>query len=253
MQISGSSVIVTGGASGLGAATAAWLAERGARVAIFDIDEDKGTHVAAKCGALFVKASVYDEEDVEAGFEQVVNTHGLANILVNCAGVAPDVRLIRPEHIPYPMEMLVRTLEVNLMGTILMAAHFARYQAYRECPDEELGVIINTASVAAYDGQIGHVAYAASKAGVVGATLPMARDLAIHRIRVMTIAPGLFNTPMLDGIPGADRTELFTQVPHPARAGHPNEFAMMVECIVTNPMLNGEVIRLDGALRLAPV
>lgn len=252
MQIEGSSVIVTGGASGLGAATTKMLLENGAKVAIFDVEEEKGAAFASASGATFIRSSVYDEAEVAAGFDVVEATNGTANILINCAGVAPYVRIIRPLENTYPIEVAVRTINVNLIGTILMSARFAERLKGSEFEREERGVIVHTASIAAFDGQVGHVAYAASKAGVVGLTLPMARDLASHRIRVMCIAPGIFDTPMLEGVPNGNHVELCSQVPHPNRIGKPSEFALMVKDIISNPMLNGEVIRLDGALRLAP-
>lgn len=169
---------------------------------------------------------------------------------MNCAGVAPAVNTLRANGAKYPFEVFQRTIDVNLIGTALLSIRFAEL-CQKDADEEDNGVIINTASVAAFDGQMGHIAYSASKAAIVGMTLPMARDLAEARIRVVTIAPGLFDTPIMSGIPGRDRVELCTQVPHPARMGDPREFAMLVEHIIKNPMLNGEVIRLDGAFRFA--
>lgn len=251
MEISDKRAIVTGGASGLGAATAKWLARCGADVGIFDIDEEKGAEVALDCGGQFFSVDVAKQAEVDAGFCSFIDVFGHPHILVNCAGVAPAIRTLRANREPYPFEAFEYTIDANLNGTAYMSICFA-YLCEINRENEENGVIINTASVAAFDGQMGHIAYSASKAGIVGMTLPMARDLAGARIRVVTIAPGLFETPMMKDIPGQDRFDLCSQVPHPARMGHPEEFAMLVEHIVRNSMLNGEVIRLDGALRLAP-
>ena len=249
MEIEGLCAIVSGGASGLGAATATMLAERGARVAIFDIDEQRGSSVAGAIGGLFVHGSVADEAAVEAAFHAVHSELGIARILVNCAGIAPSINLLRP-HGPHPLDAFKRTLEVNLVGTFLMIRSFASWVTTEPIIDEERGVIINTASIAAFEGYVGQAAYASSKAGVVGMTLPLARELCAHAIRVMTIAPGLFATAMLANVPGNGL--LGSQVPHPSRLGKPEEFANLVEAIIRNPMLNAEVIRLDAGLRLPP-
>lgn len=220
-------------------------------MAIFDIDEDSGLRVAGKLGALFIKASVHDESEVVAGFDAVASRHGTARILVNCAGVAPSVTVVRNGR-PHPMDAFRRTIEINLVGTFLMASRFAERLICEPMLDEERGVIVNTASIAAFDGHVGHTAYASSKAGVVGLTLPLTRELCAYGIRVMAIAPGLFDTEMLAHLPGKDRQPLATQVPHPARLGRPEEFAWLVESVIRNPMLNGETIRIDGGLRLGP-
>jgi NAD(P)-dependent dehydrogenase (short-subunit alcohol dehydrogenase family) len=244
--------IVTGGASGLGGATAAMLAAQGAKVAIFDLNEDAGRSHAEAIGGAFFKVNVSDEASVVAGIDAAEAAHGIARILVNCAGVAPAIKTVGKDAQPHTLDAYRRTIEINLIGTFTMISKFAARLSTAEPLGEERGVIVNTASVAAYDGQIGQAAYASSKAGVVGLTLPVARDLAQHKIRVMTIAPGIFLTPMLMGLPQAAQDSLGTQVPHPSRLGKPDEYAQLVQSIVENPMLNGEVIRLDGAIRMAP-
>jgi NAD(P)-dependent dehydrogenase (short-subunit alcohol dehydrogenase family) len=246
------SAVVTGGASGLGAATAQALATAGAKVAIFDLDSTAGEQTAATINGLFVSVDVTDEASVVAALEKVDAAHGVGRILVNCAGIAPAMRTVGKEAQPHSLETFRRALNVNLVGSFNVIAQFASRLSLTEPIGEERGVIVNTASVAAYDGQIGQAAYAASKGGIVGMTLPIARDLAQHLIRVVTIAPGIFLTPMLLGLPEEARLSLGRQVPHPSRLGRPEEYARLVESIIANPMLNGEVIRLDGAIRMAP-
>ncbi|HEY9579178.1 MAG TPA: SDR family NAD(P)-dependent oxidoreductase [Rhizorhapis sp.] len=252
MEMNGVGVIVTGGASGLGGATAKMLADRGAKVAIFDLNEEVGKAHAESIGGLFVRVNVSDEASVEAGLAAAEAAHGVARILVNCAGLAPAIKTVGRDNTPHPMDVYRKVVEVNLIGTFTMISRFAAKLVAADPIGEERGVIINTASVAAYDGQIGQAAYASSKGGVVSMTLPVARDLAQHKIRVMTIAPGIFLTPMLLGLPQAAQDSLGTQVPHPSRLGKPEEYAQLVESIIANPMLNGDVIRLDGAIRMAP-
>ena len=252
MDLNGIGAIVTGGASGLGGATARLLAQKGARVTIFDLNEETGAAHAADIGGLFVKVNVSDDASVSQAVAKAEEAHGVARVLVNCAGVAPAIKTVGRENAPHPLDAFRKTVEVNLIGTFNVISKFAARLAAAEPIGEERGVIVNTASVAAYDGQIGQAAYAASKGGVVGLTLPVARDLAQHKIRVVTIAPGIFLTPMLMGLPQAAQDSLGTQVPHPSRLGKPEEYAQMVEAIIANPMLNGEVIRLDGAIRMAP-
>ncbi|HEX7873677.1 MAG TPA: SDR family NAD(P)-dependent oxidoreductase [Sphingobium sp.] len=252
MEIKGVAAIVTGGASGLGNATAKKLAEQGAKVAIFDLNEELGEAKAKEIGGLFVKVNVADDASVAEGIAAAEAAHGTARILVNCAGIAPAVKTVGKENAPHPLDTFAKTITVNLIGTFNVISKFAARAAAAEEIDGEKGVIVNTASVAAYDGQIGQAAYAASKGGVVGMTLPVARDLASHKIRVMTIAPGIFLTPMLESFPQTVQDALGAQVPHPSRLGKPAEYAQLVESIVRNPMLNGEVIRLDGAIRMAP-
>ena len=252
MELNGIGAIVTGGASGLGGATARLLAQKGARVTIFDLNEETGAAHAADIGGLFVKVNVSDDASVSQAVAKAEEAHGVARVLVNCAGVAPAIKTVGRENAPHPLDAFRKTVEVNLIGTFNVISKFAARLAAAEPIGEERGVIVNTASVAAYDGQIGQAAYAASKGGVVGLTLPVARDLAQHKIRVVTIAPGIFLTPMLMGLPQAAQDSLGTQVPHPSRLGKPEEYAQMVEAIIANPMLNGEVIRLDGAILMAP-
>jgi NAD(P)-dependent dehydrogenase (short-subunit alcohol dehydrogenase family) len=252
MKLDGLSAIVTGGASGLGGATAAMLAASGAKVAIFDLNEETGTAHAAAIGGAFIKVNVSDDASVSEGLAAAEAKYGVARILVNCAGVAPAIKTVGRDNVAHPLDAFRRAIEVNLIGTFNCISKFAARLAQAEPVGEERGVIVNTASVAAYDGQIGQAAYASSKGGVVGLTLPVARDLAQHKIRVVTIAPGIFLTPMLMGLPQAAQDSLGTQVPHPSRLGKPEEYAQLVESIIANPMLNGEVIRLDGAIRMAP-
>ena len=252
MKVEGLGAIVTGGASGLGAATARMLARNGAKVAIFDLNEDAGNALAAEIGGAFFKVNVADEANVIAAMDAAQAAHGAARVLVNCAGIATATRIVDKEGHAHSLDAYRRTIEVNLVGTFNMISKFAARLIAAGVEGEEAGVVVNTASVAAYDGQIGQAAYASSKGGVVGLTLPAARDLAQHRIRVVSIAPGIFLTPMLMGLPPAAQESLGQQVPHPSRLGHPDEYAQLVESIVANPMLNGEVIRLDGAIRMAP-
>ncbi|BBD99467.1 3-hydroxy-2-methylbutyryl-CoA dehydrogenase [Sphingobium amiense] len=252
MDIENLSAVVTGGASGLGRATATMLAEKGAKVAIFDLNEEAGRAAADAIGGVYIAVNVADDASVAAGLDAAEAANGPARILVNCAGVAPAAKTVGKEFAPHPLDSFARTISINLVGTFNMIAKFAARAAALEEVDGERGVIVNTASVAAYDGQIGQAAYAASKGGVVGMTLPVARDLAAHKIRVMTIAPGIFLTPMMEAFPQHLQEALGAQVPHPSRLGRPSEYAQLVESIVRNPMLNGEVIRLDGAIRMAP-
>lgn len=252
MELNNLTAVVTGGASGLGGATAAMLAGLGVKVTIFDLNEEVGEAHAAAIGGLFARVDVADEESVAAGLDAAEAAHGATRLLVNCAGIAPAIKTVGKENAPHPLAAFRRAVEINLVGSFNVIAQFAARLAAVEPIGEERGVIVNTASVAAFDGQIGQAAYAASKAGVAGMTLPVARDLAQHRIRVVTIAPGIFLTPMLMGLPQAAQDSLGTQVPHPSRLGKPEEYAQMVRAIVENPMLNGETIRLDGAIRMAP-
>ena len=252
MEFDGVGAIVTGGASGLGIATAKLLAGRGAKVAIFDLNDAVGAAAAQQLGGVFCKVNVADEASVTAALDAAASAHGVARILVNCAGVAPAARIVSKDGLPHSLDSYRKAIEVNLIGTFNMISKFAARLAAAKLAGEEAGVIVNTASVAAFDGQIGQAAYASSKGGVVALTLTAARDLAQHRIRVVTIAPGIFLTPMLMGLPQAAQDSLGAQVPHPSRLGKPDEYAMLVESIVANPMLNGAVIRLDGAIRMAP-
>jgi NAD(P)-dependent dehydrogenase (short-subunit alcohol dehydrogenase family) len=252
MQMTDIAAIVTGGASGLGEATAAMLTAAGGRVTIFDLNADIGQATAARIGGRFAPVDVTEDQGVADALAEAEKAHGVARVLVNCAGIAPAVKTVGKDGTPHPLDLFRKTIEINLVGSFNMISKFAARLAAAEPIGEERGVIINTASVAAYDGQVGQSAYAASKGGIVGLTLPVARDLAQHRIRVMTIAPGIFLTPMLMGLPQAAQDSLGTQVPHPSRLGRPEEYAQLVASIVANPMLNGDVIRLDGAIRMAP-
>ena len=252
MDIKGLAAIVTGGASGLGRATATMLAAQGAKVAIFDLNEEAGKAVAAEIGGLYVGVNVADDASVTAGLDTAEAAHGTARILVNCAGIAPAVKTVGKENLPHPLDTFSKTVTVNLIGTFNMISKFAARAAAAEEMDGERGVIVNTASVAAFDGQIGQAAYGSSKAAVAGMTLPMARDLARSGIRVMTIAPGIFETPMLMGMPQEVRDSLGKMVPFPPRLGMPKEYAHLAKAIIENVMLNGETIRLDGAIRMQP-
>lgn len=252
MDIKGIAAVVTGAASGLGNETAKMLAAGGAKVAIFDLNEEVGAKAATEIGGAFFKVNVSDEVSVSAALEAAEAAHGVAQVLVNCAGVAPAIRIVAKDGARHSLDAYRRAVEVNLIGTFNMISQFAERLIAAKIEGEEAGIVINTASVAAYDGQIGQAAYASSKGGVVGLTLPAARDLAQHRIRVMAIAPGIFLTPMLMGLPQAAQDSLGAQVPHPSRLGRPSEYAQLVGSIIANPMLNGEVIRLDGAIRMAP-
>jgi NAD(P)-dependent dehydrogenase (short-subunit alcohol dehydrogenase family) len=252
MNIDGIGAIVTGGASGLGNATAAMLAAGGAKVAIFDLNEEIGEAAAKELGGAFFKVNVADDASVANALEAAEQAHGPARVLVNCAGVAPAIRIVNKEGVAHSLDAYRKAIEVNLIGTFNTLSKFAARLIAAKIDGEEAGVIVNTASVAAFDGQVGQAAYASSKGGVAGLTLPAARDLAQHRIRVMTIAPGIFLTPMMKGLPQAAQDSLATQVPHPSRLGAPEEYARLVQSIIANPMLNGETIRLDGAIRMAP-
>ena len=252
MELKGIAAIVTGGASGLGGETARMLAANGARVAIFDLNADEGAKAAAEIGGHFVAVNVADDASVAAGIAEAEAKHGIARVLVNCAGIAPPARIVAKDGSPHALDLYRKVIEINLIGTFNTLSKFAARLVTADPIGEERGVIVNTASVAAFDGQVGQAAYASSKAGVAGLTLCAARDLAQYKVRVMTIAPGIFMTPMMKGLPQAAQDSLGQQVPHPSRLGDPAEYAMLVESILRNPMLNGETIRLDGAIRMAP-
>ncbi|TKT77390.1 3-hydroxyacyl-CoA dehydrogenase [Aquamicrobium sp. LC103] len=252
MNPSGQVAIVTGGGSGLGEATARALAARGAKVAILDVGLDRAQAVAADIGGIAVKCDVSSAEGAEAAVAEVADKLGAARILVNCAGIAIALKTLSKDG-PHPLDQYRKVIEVNLIGTFNMIRLVTdRTQKLEPLESGERGVVINTASVAAYDGQIGQAAYSSSKGGVVGMTLPVARDLARSGIRVMTIAPGIFLTPMMAGLPKEAQESLGQQVPFPSRLGQPSEYAALACHIVENQMLNGEVIRLDGAIRMAP-
>jgi NAD(P)-dependent dehydrogenase (short-subunit alcohol dehydrogenase family) len=255
MQIDGASALVTGGGSGLGAATARELARHGARVTLLDLERSPGSEVAAEIGsdAIFAPGDVTSEEQVGAALERAVETFGALRVLVNCAGIGSASRTVGKDGTPFDLGVFRRTIEVNLIGTF-NCIRLAAARMIGNPPDAggERGVIVNTASVAAFEGQIGQAAYSASKGGVVGMTLPIARDLARHGIRVCTIAPGLFDTPLLMGLPQEARDALGATIPFPPRLGRPPEYASLARQVVENPMLNGETIRLDGGLRMQP-
>ncbi|MDX2600328.1 SDR family NAD(P)-dependent oxidoreductase [Streptomyces caniscabiei] len=252
MNLSASSALVTGGASGLGLATARRLAAAGAMVVIADLPSSAGKTVADELGAqaVFAPTDVTEPEQVANALDLAVGAAPL-RVVVNCAGIGDPGRTVGKDG-PLALDRFRRVVEVNLVGTFNVIRLAAQRIQRTQPAGEERGVIVNTASVAAFDGQIGQAAYSASKGGIVGMTLPIARELAATLIRVVTIAPGLFATPILDGLPEEARRSLGAQVPHPSRLGDPDEYAALVEHIVANPMLNGEVIRLDGAIRMAP-
>jgi NAD(P)-dependent dehydrogenase (short-subunit alcohol dehydrogenase family) len=254
VEIQGSIFFVSGGGSGLGAATVRTLAEDGANVLIADVNEEAGKSVATEIGekAKFVRTDVTDEQSVQDAVDTAVETFGGLHGAVNCAGMGPAARVLGRKG-PHPLDMFVNAIQVNLVGTFnVTRLAGARISEGEPKEDGERGVIVNTASVAAYDGQIGQAAYSASKGGVVAMTLPIAREFARFGIRVVTIAPGTFNTPMVEGLPEDARESLGKQVPFPSRLGEPAEFAALAKHIIENRMLNGEVIRLDGAIRMAP-
>ncbi|MBB3977024.1 NAD(P)-dependent dehydrogenase (short-subunit alcohol dehydrogenase family) [Rhizobium azooxidifex] len=254
MLIGGKSFIVTGGGSGLGAAVARMLAGEGANVLIADVNAQAGAQTAAELGdaAIFLRTDVTQEQDAQAAVDAAIARFGHLHGLVNCAGVAPGEKVLGRDG-PHRLDNFARTIAINLTGTFNMIRVAAAAIA-NEAPgqDGERGVIVSTASVAAFDGQIGQAAYAASKGGVAAMTLPIARELARHGIRVVTIAPGIFETPMMAGMPQEVQDALGKSVPFPSRLGRPPEFAALVRHICENAMLNGEVIRLDGALRMPP-
>ena len=250
MRIQGSSALITGGASGLGFATAQRLAAAGAHVVLLDLARSDGAAQAKEIGGTFVPGDVTSEADVAAAVSAAADAAPL-RIAVNCAGIGGARRTVSKDG-PYPLDQFTRIVMVNLIGTFNTIRLAATAMTATDPVDGERGVIVNTASVAAFDGQIGQAAYSASKGGIAGLTLPVARDLASMLIRVVTIAPGLFDTPLLGQLPQQARDALGAMVPHPARLGQPAEYAALAEHIVLNPMLNGEVIRLDGAIRMAP-
>ena len=255
MQLSDSRAVITGGVSGLGLAVARHLVAHGGKVALFDVNDDKGAAAVAELGAgsaRFFRTDVTDEAGVVANVADAKAFLGGLNVLVNCAGILGAGRVLGKEG-AMPLSQFQATVMVNLVGSFNVAkAAAAQMQDNGPGVDGERGVIVNTASVAAYEGQIGQAAYSASKGGVVGMTLPMARELARFGIRVMTIAPGVFWTPMVDGMPDSVQQSLAASIPFPSRLGQPEEYARLVAFILGNPYLNGETIRLDGATRLAP-
>lgn len=252
MDISGASALVTGGASGLGLATARRLAEAGAAVTIVDLPTSAGASVAEEWGGSFAAADVTDPEQVAAAVAQAA-AGGPLRVVVNCAGIAPPAKVLDRDGNPSPLGDFERIVRINLIGTYNVIAQASAVMSKTDpTADGDRGVIVNTASVAAFDGQIGQPAYSASKGGVHAMTLPIARELARYGIRVLTIAPGIMETPMLKGLPEAAQESLGQQVPYPQRLGRPDEYAKLVLAIVDNGYLNGETIRLDGAIRMAP-
>jgi NAD(P)-dependent dehydrogenase (short-subunit alcohol dehydrogenase family) len=252
MQIGGGVFLVTGGASGLGGATARMIAGAGGKVVIADLKEAEGSALAKELGGKFVRTDVTDDASGKAAVAAAVDSFGTVHGLINCAGVVHGEKVLGKEG-PHALTSFARVVNINLVGTFNMVRLAAGAMAKNTPnPDGERGVIVNTASVAAFDGQMGQAAYAASKAAVAGMTLPLARDLARNGIRVMTIAPGIFETPMAEQIPPDIAEALAKSVPFPPRLGRPSEYAALVRAIVENEMLNGEVIRLDGAIRMAP-
>jgi len=249
MDVDGVAAVVTGGASGLGAATVAALREEGAEVFVLDLPGARERVDEAL--ATFVACDVTQPDQVEAAVTRAA-AGGILRVCVSCAGVGMAERTVGRDGSPAALDPFRTTIEINLIGTFNVIRHAASAMSRTEPVGEERGVIVNTASVAAFDGQIGQAAYSASKGGIVGMTLPIARDLAVSRIRCVTIAPGLFDTPLLALLPEEARQSLGASVPHPARLGRPEEYAALVVHVVENPMLNGEVIRLDGAIRMAP-
>lgn len=253
MKIQGASALVTGGASGLGEATARELARHGARVAVLDVNLELARKVAADIGGVAIACDITHAESAAAAVREAAAAHGPARILMNIAGIGTAKRIVQKDGSPAPLEDFARVVNVNLIGTYNMSRLFAAECAkLAPMEDGERGVMMFTASVAAFDGQVGQQAYSASKGGLVGMTLPMARDLAQHGIRVCTVAPGLFATPLMKQLPEPVQQSLAASIPFPQRLGKPEEFAELACHIVTNTHLNGEVIRLDGALRMAP-
>jgi len=253
MKIEGSVALVTGGASGLGEATVRKLVSEGGRVVIVDLNADRGKKLAAELGdlAAYVQADVSNADEVQAAVERAT-AMGTLRAAINCAGIGFGMRTIGKDGTPHDLGVFQKVISVNLIGTFNLLRLAASAMAKNEPEDGERGVVINTASVAAFDGQIGQVAYSASKGGIVGMTLPAARDLSKAKIRVVTIAPGTFDTPLLASLPDEMRAALAATIPHPSRLGRPEEFAALACHIVENSYLNGEVIRLDGSIRMAP-
>jgi len=254
MELENKGILVTGGASGLGAACVRLLQQSGAKVVIADFNSETGTVLAKELGegVLFVKTNVVSEEDVQAAVRAAADNFGSLHVVINCAGIGVAEKVLGKNG-PSSLDSFAKVIQVNLIGTfnvIRLAA--AVMSTNQPNADGERGVIINTASVAAFDGQIGQAAYSASKGGIVGMTLPIARELARYGIRVMTIAPGIFDTPLLAGLPEPARISLGQQVPFPPRLGRPSEYAALAKHIIENEMLNGEVIRLDGGIRMQP-
>jgi NAD(P)-dependent dehydrogenase (short-subunit alcohol dehydrogenase family) len=252
MDIQDIAVAVTGGASGLGAGVARHLARMGAKVGILDLNESAGQQIAAETGGVFARCDVSNEDSAASALDAIATRHGPARVLVNCAGIGTASRIVGRDG-PMPLNAFEKVIKVNLIGTFnMMRLAVDRMQALDATPDGERGVVISTASVAAYEGQIGQAAYAASKGGIVSLTLPAAREFSKLGVRVLTIAPGLFKTPLLDELPEEVQQGLARSIPFPSRLGLPEDFARLVASMIENSYLNGEVVRLDGALRMQP-
>lgn len=254
MNIEGKTAIITGGASGLGESSARRLAEAGAKVLILDLNEERGQALVTQLGsqAAFIKTDICNSEDIGCALDFAIDKFGRIDIAINCAGVSSGMKTASRKG-PHDLDYFRKVININLIGVFDVMRQAAFRMLQNDLNDEGgRGVIVNTASIAAFDGQIGQVAYTASKAALVGMTLPAARDLAGEGIRICTIAPGLFNTPMMAALPEPVRVELARNVPFPQKLGDPDEFAMLVQQIIANPMLNGETIRLDGAIRMSP-
>lgn len=250
MDVKGQAAIVTGGGSGLGEATARALAAAGAKVAVFDMAEEAASRVAADIGGVACVCDVADEASTQAAIAKARDAHGAARIVVQCAGVAPPIKIVGRKG-PHPLDQYIKVVNVNLIGTFnVLRLAAADMQQLEPLDTGERGVIVNTASIAAFEGQVGQAAYASSKSGVVGLTLPAAREFAKGGIRVVCIAPGIFGTPMMAGLPEETQKALGESVPFPSRLGDPNEYARLVMHICDNAYLNGDVIRVDGALRM---
>ena len=250
MDIDGVAAIVTGGGSGLGAATARLLAARGAKVAIFDCDPLAGERTAAETGTFFAKCDVTCETSVKAALDAAEGKNGIARILVNCAGISDLIPTVGEGSVPHSLDAFRRIIDINLTGTFNTLSQFAARLCTADPIGEERGVIVNTSSIAAFDGIAGQAAYSASKNAIIGMSLPIARDLAPHKIRIVAIAPGTFLSPMVEALPQHYKDALAAGVPHPSRLGRTEEFACFVEAIIAAPMVNGTSIRLDGAARL---
>jgi NAD(P)-dependent dehydrogenase (short-subunit alcohol dehydrogenase family) len=251
MQLKDVPVLITGGGSGLGAATARAMAAKGAKVAVLDVRKENADKAAEEIKGVALGADVTNEEQVKAAIAKAEAAHGIARVLVNCAGIGNAIRTVGKTG-PFPLDQFTRVIEINLIGTFNVLRLVAERLVTAPPVGEERGVIINTASVAAYDGQIGQAAYSASKGGIVAMTLPIARELAQFGIRVLTIAPGLFLTPLLANLPQEAQDSLAASIPFPRRLGQADEFASLALHMIDNPYLNGEVVRLDAALRMAP-
>ena len=254
MKISEARAIVTGGASGLGEATVRRIVEQGGKAAILDLSEERGKALVEELGGqtIFIKTDVTSEEEISNAISKAIESFGAINTVVNCAGIGVAGKLLSRKGV-HSLDMFSKVISINLIGTFNVIRLASEQMSKNEANElGERGVIINTASVAAFDGQIGQAAYSASKGGIVSMTLPIARELAAYGIRVMTIAPGLFHTPMFDSLPEEARDSLGKMVPFPQRLGYPEEYALLAESILINPMLNGETIRLDGAIRMQP-